>query len=93
MGGQKQVWGKGRVQLPSVEGHLGPRCGARYFTDTVSGLLTTALLSGTLVTSFYRSWRTAGISVNLPTHTGGRGVGILTHGWLSPELADLQGGL
>lgn len=66
--GQKQVWGKGRVQLPSVEGHLGSRCGAGYFTYTVSGLFITALLLGTLVTSFYRSWRTIGISVSQPAH-------------------------
>lgn len=61
------------MQIPSVEGHLGSRCGARYFTYTISGLFTTALLLGTLVTSFYRSWNTAGISISLPSHVGGKG--------------------
>lgn len=52
------------MQLPSVEGHLITRC-AGYFTYTILGLFTILLLLGVLVTSFYRTWKTAGISVNL----------------------------
>lgn len=42
--GQEQAWGKGRLQLPGIEGHLSSRCGAEYFTYTISELFTTLLL-------------------------------------------------
>lgn len=48
------------------ERHLGSRCVAEYFTYTISELFTIALLLWALITSFYRSWKIVGISVNLP---------------------------
>ena len=64
--GQERAWGERRAQLPSVEGHVGSGRGAGYFTHTILGWFTIVLLLGALVTPFYRTWKTAGISVNLP---------------------------